>query len=137
MLNKIILMGRLTRDPELRHTGSGTAVASFTLAADRDYKGPHGEVETDFIDIVAWRSTAEFVCKYFSKGRMAIVEGRLQLRDWTDRDGGKRRSAEILAGNVYFGDSKKVSESDTSATPAATGGEFREEPEVEEGELPF
>ena len=93
MLNRIILMGRLTRDPELRRTGSGTAVTSFSLAVDRDFKSQSGEKETDFIDIVAWRSTAEFVSKYFTKGRMAVVEGRLQLRDWTDKDGGKRRGA--------------------------------------------
>lgn len=109
MLNKIILMGRLTRDPELRHTGSGTPVASFSLAVDRDFKSQGGEKETDFIDIVAWRNTAEFVSKYFTKGRMAVVEGRLQIRDWTDKDGGKRRTAEVIAENVYFGDSKKES----------------------------
>ena len=107
MLNKIILMGRLTRDPELRRTQSGTAVTSFALAVDRDFKGQGGEKETDFIDIVAWRNTAEFVSKYFTKGRMAVVEGRLQIRDWTDRDGGKRRSAEVIAENVYFADSKR------------------------------
>ena len=91
MLNHIILMGRLTRDPELRHTGSGTAVASFTLAVDRDYKSQDGDRETDFVDIVAWRSSAEFVSKYFTKGRMAVVSGRLQIRNWTDNDGNKRR----------------------------------------------
>ena len=107
MLNRIILMGRLTRDPELRRTGSGTAVTSFSLAVDRDFKSQSGEKETDFIDIVAWRNTAEFVSKYFTKGRMAVVEGRLQIRDWTDKDGGKRRSAEVVADNVYFGDSKR------------------------------
>ena len=107
MLNKIILMGRLTRDPELRRTGSGTAVTSFALAVDRDFKGQGGEKETDFIDIVAWRSTAEFVSKYFTKGRMAVVEGRLQMRDWTDKDGNKRVAAEVVADNVYFGDSKR------------------------------
>ena len=134
MLNKIFLMGRLTRDPELRHTGSGTAVASFSLAVDRDFKSQSGERETDFIDVVAWRSTAEFVSKYFSKGRMAVVEGRLQVRDWTDKDGAKRRSAEVVADNIYFGDSKRtVSDSDTSAP----SGEFTEVPEEEEGELPF
>ncbi len=95
MLNKIFIMGRLTRDPELRRTGSGTAVTSFSLAVDRDFKSQSGEKETDFIDVVAWRQTAEFVSKYFTKGRMAVVEGRLQIRDWTDRDGGKRRSAEV------------------------------------------
>ena len=107
MLNKIFLMGRLTRDPELRHTQSGTAVASFSLAVDRDFKNQNGEKETDFIDIVAWRNTAEFVSRYFTKGRMAVVEGRLQIRPWQDRDGNKRRSAEVIADNVYFGDSKK------------------------------
>ncbi|MDE6454615.1 MAG: single-stranded DNA-binding protein [Dysosmobacter sp.] len=107
MLNKIIIMGRLTRDPELRRTQSGTAVTSFSIACDRDFKSQSGEKETDFIDVVAWRNTAEFVSKYFSKGRMAVVEGRLQIRDWTDREGGKRRSAEVVADNVYFGDSKR------------------------------
>ncbi len=107
MLNKIIIMGRLTRDPELRRTQSGTAVTSFSVACDRDFKSQSGEKETDFIDVVAWRNTAEFVSKYFSKGRMAVVEGRLQIRDWTDREGGKRRSAEVVADNVYFGDSKR------------------------------
>ena len=107
MLNKIVLMGRLTRDPELRRTQSGTPVASFALAVDRDFKSQNGEKETDFIDVVVWRNTAEFVSKYFSKGRMAIVEGRLQIRDWTDKEGGKRRSAEVVADNVYFGDSKR------------------------------
>ena len=107
MLNRIILMGRLTRDTELRHTQSGTAVASFTLAVDRDFKNKQsGEKETDFVDIVAWRGTGEFVSKHFAKGRAAVVEGRLQMRDWTDKDGNKRRSAEVIADNVYFGDSK-------------------------------
>ena len=107
MLNRIIVMGRMTRDPELRRTNSGTAVASFTVAVDRDFKSQSGEKETDFIDVVAWRNTAEFVSKYFSKGRMAVVEGRLQLRDWTDKEGNKRRTAEIVADSVYFGDSKR------------------------------
>ena len=111
MLNRIILMGRLTRDPELRHTQSGVSVASFTLAVDRDFKDRStGEKATDFIDIVAWRQTGEFVSKYLTKGRLAVVEGRLQLRDWTDRDGNKRRSAEVVADNVYFGDSRRDSE---------------------------
>ncbi len=108
MLNKIFLMGRLTRDPELRHTQSGTPVASFTLAVDHDFKDKTtGERATDFIDIVAWRQTGEFVSRYFSKGRMAVVEGRLQMRDWTDKEGNKRRSAEVVADQVYFGDSKR------------------------------
>ena len=106
MLNKIFIMGRLTRDPELRRTQSGTAVTSFSLAVDRDYKSQSGEKETDFIDVVAWRSTAEFVSKYFTKGRMAVVEGRLQIRDWKDKEGNNRRSAEVVADNVYFGDSR-------------------------------
>ena len=122
MLNKIILMGRLTRDPELRRTGSGTAVTSFSLAVDRDFKSQSGEKETDFIDVVAWRSTAEFVSKYFTKGRMAVVEGRLQIRDWTDKDGGKRRSAEVVADNVYFGDSKRDAEGAGSFSSGYTGG---------------
>ena len=133
MLNKIFLMGRLTRDPELRRTGNGTAVTSLTLAVDRDYKSQSGEKETDFLDVVAWRSTAEFVSKYFTTGRMAMVVGRLQIRDWTDNDGGTRRSAQVVADNVYFGDNKRtVSDSDT---PAA--GEISEISEEEEGALPF
>ena len=111
MLNHITIMGRLTRDPELRRTGSGIAVASFTLAVDRDFgKNENGERETDFIDCVAWRQTGEFVSKYFTKGRMAVVSGRLQIRGWTDKDGNKRRSAEVVADNVYFGDSKRDGE---------------------------
>lgn len=131
MLNKIILMGRLTRDPELRHTGNGTKVAAFSLAVERDYKDQDGEKETDFVDIVAWRGTAEFVCKFFTKGRMAVVVGRLQIRDWTDRDGNHRRSAEVIAENVYFGDSKR-----TGSSPQASG-DMEEVPEEEQGELPF
>ncbi|MBE6927592.1 MAG: single-stranded DNA-binding protein [Ruminococcaceae bacterium] len=107
MLNHIVLMGRLTRDPELRRTSSGIAVATFSLAVDRDFANTTGERETDFIDIVAWRNTAEFVSKYFAKGRMAVVSGRLQIRNWNDKDGNKRRSAEVIADNVYFGDSKR------------------------------
>ena len=108
MLNKIIIMGRLVRDPELRSTQSSTAVTNFTLAVDRDFADKQsGEKATDFIDCVAWRKTAEFVSKFFSKGRMAVVEGRLQIREWKDKDGNNRRAAEIVAENVYFGDSKK------------------------------
>ena len=111
MLNHITIMGRLTRDPELRRTGSGTAVASFTLAVDRDFAPRDGgERETDFIDCVAWRQTGEFVSKYFTKGRMAVVSGRLQIRSWTDKDGNKRRTAEVVADNVYFGDSRRDNE---------------------------
>ena len=154
MLNRIILMGRLTRDPELRRTGSGTAVTSFSLAVDRDFKSQSGEKETDFIDIVAWRSTAEFVSKYFTKGRMAVVEGRLQIRDWTDKDGNKRRSAEVVADNVYFGDSKRDAESAVpysggysapsgGRSPAPSGfgapdmGDQFAELSDDDGELPF
>ena len=129
MLNKIILMGRLTRDPELRHTQSGTAVASFTLAVDRDIKNKDtGEKATDFIDVVAWRGTGEFVSKYFTKGRMAVVEGRLQIREWTDKEGGKRLTAEVVADNVYFGDSKQQG----SGSPAggSYGGYMQSIPET-------
>ena len=108
MLNHIVVMGRLTRDPELRYTQSQVPVASFTVAVDRDFSGRDGgEKQTDFIDIVVWRQTAEFVSKYFTKGSMAVVSGRLQIRDWTDREGNKRRSAEVVADNVYFGDSNR------------------------------
>ena len=143
MLNKIVIMGRLTRDPELRRTQSGTAVTSFSVACDRDYTAQDGEKETDFIDVVAWRTTAEFVCKYFTKGRMAVVDGRLQIRNWTDKEGGKRRSAEVVADNVYFGDSRPR-EDQESAAPS--GGDFGDTPEgfdpfaevsEEDGELPF
>ncbi len=112
MLNHINLMGRLTRDPELRYTQSGTAVASFSIAVDRDFNSRDGgERQTDFIDIVAWRHTGEFVSKYFTKGSMCVVSGRLQIRDWQDKDGNKRRTAEVVAENVYFGESKKSAES--------------------------
>ena len=123
MLNHIVLMGRLTRDPELRRTGSGVAVASFSLAVDRDFGGRDGgEKETDFIDIVAWRSTAEFVSKYFTKGRMAVVSGRLQIRNWTDKEGNKRRSAEVVADNVYFGDSRRDAQEGGFGGPQSFGG---------------
>ena len=134
MLNKIIVMGRLTRDPELRRTNSGIAVASFTVAVDRDFKPQSGEKETDFIDIVAWRNTAEFVSKYLSKGRMAVVEGRLQLRDWTDKEGNKRRTAEIVADSVYFGDSKRDGGDNSGYAPASSGSFAEVE---DDGDLPF
>ena len=158
MLNRIILMGRLTRNPELRRTQSGTAVASFTLAIERDFKDQNsGEKATDFIDIVAWRQTGEFVSRYLTKGRMAVVEGRLQMRDWTDKDGNKRRSAEVVADSVYFGDSKRDVDTDTHsaqspsygngyAAPAATaynaytapvGPDHFSELSDDDGELPF
>lgn len=142
-MNFIVIMGRLTRDPELRKTHSGTSVTSFTLAVDRDYTADGGERETDFIDCVAWRHTAEFVSKYFPKGKMAVVRGRLQIRDWTDKDNNKRRSAEIVADSVYFGESKKDGDG---------GGPFRNEQhepqytepssdfaelDLDDGDLPF
>ena len=108
MLNHIVIMGRLTRDPELRRTGTGVAVASFSIAVDRDFGGRDGgEKKTDFIDCVAWRQTGEFISKYFTKGRMIVVEGRLEMRDWTDKEGNKRRNAEVIVANAYFGDSKR------------------------------
>ena len=142
-LNKIILMGRLARNPELKRTQSGTAVTSFSLAVDRDFKSQNGEKETDWIDCVAWKGTAETVCKYFSKGRMMIVVGRLQIRDWTDKDGNKRRSAEVQVETVYFGDSKhdgsgQSQNTGTTYAPPPPGGnnDFAEIGE-EDGELPF
>ena len=151
MLNKIFIMGRLTRDPELRRTQSGTPVTSFSLAVDRDFKSQSGEKETDFIDVVAWRSTAEFVAKYFTKGRMAIVEGRLQIRPWTDKDGNNRRSAEVVADNIYFGDSKRDSAGDMGgysapaytapaggySAPVGGGSSGFAEIDEEDGDLPF
>lgn len=133
MLNHITIMGRLTRDPELRITGSGIPCANFSLAVERDIANPTtGQREVDFIDCVAWRKIGEFVKNYFQKGSMAVVSGRLQLRDWTDKNGGKRRSAEILVDNVYFGASKK----ETAAPAVPTGPEFAEILEPDE-QLPF
>lgn len=124
MLNHIVLMGRLTRDPELRRTGSGIPVATFSLAVDRDFgKTENGDRETDFIDIVAWRGTAEFVSKYFFKGRMAVVSGRLQIRNWTDKEGNRRRSAEVVADNVYFGDSKRDNQDSSYGGQSYGGGQ--------------
>ena len=151
MLNQIVLMGRLTRDPELRRTASGIAVASFAIAVERDYTSQGAEKETDFIDIVAWRNTAEFVSKYFAKGRMAVVSGRLQIRSWTDKDGNKRRSAEVVADSVYFGDSKKESNGSGSSyggnsynTPGHNSTTYEVTPQNDfaeidddDGELPF
>ena len=130
MLNKIFLMGRLTRDPELRRTQTGTAVAFFGLAVDRDFKDKEtGERATDFIDVVAWRQTGEFVSRHFTKGRMAIVEGRLQMREWNDKDGNKRRTAEVVADQVYFGDSKREERNHKTygygyGAPQSSGNEF-------------
>ena len=151
MLNKVIIMGRLVKDPELRRTQSGTAVTSFRIAVDRELKSQDGRKQADFFVVVAWGGTAEFVSKYFTKGRMAIVEGRLQTRDWTDREGGKRVATEIVADNIYFGDSKRDGAGDYGSAPApsysapAAGGygspagghsDFAEIGE-EDGELPF
>lgn len=121
MLNHITIMGRLTRDPELRRTGNGIAVASFTLAVDRDFSSKGNEKETDFIDCVAWRQTGEFVSKYFTKGRMAVVSGSLQIRKWTDKDGKERRNAEVIADSVYFADSKNAAENGNKDATAAAG----------------
>ena len=145
MLNHIDIMGRLTRDPELRRTASGISCVSFTVAVDRDYSGKDGgEKETDFIDCVAWRSTADFVSKYFTKGRMAVVSGRLQIRGWTDKDGNKRRTAEVVADNVYFGDSKKEESSGNSggnyggyAQPASAPASDFAMIEDDDAQLPF
>lgn len=117
MLNHIVVMGRLTRDPELRKTASGVSVTSFTVAVDRDFSQQDGKKETDFLDVVAWRNTAEFAAKYFTKGRMAIVSGRLQIRNWEDKEGNKRRTAEILAENIYFSDSKKEDDGGSASAP--------------------
>lgn len=136
MLNKVVLMGRLTKDPELRRTGSGTAVTSFSLACDRDFKSKSGDKDTDFIEVVAWKNTAEFVSKYFSKGRMAVVEGRLQIRDWTDKAGNKRITAEIVADNVYFADSKRDSDSAYNVREYEKNPDFAEIIE-DDGEIPF
>lgn len=140
MLNKIFLQGRLVVDPELRHTQQGTAVASFRIAVDRDFKSKDpGASNTDFINIVAWRNTAEFVSRYFTKGRMAVVEGRLQMRDYTDKGGNKRTVAEVVANNVYFGDSKRDSESGSNASydGETDGPPDFDELEDDDEELPF
>ena len=147
MLNKIFLQGRLVADPELRQTPSGVPVASFRIAVDRDFKNKEtGEKEADFINVVAWRNTAEFVSRFFTKGRMAIVEGRLQIRGYTDRDGNKRTAAEVVADNIYFGDSRRDSEGGFSPAPAAPvsapnygtpSGDQVAELSEDDGELPF
>ena len=148
MLNHIVLMGRLTRDPELRYTQSGTPVASFRLAVDRDFGNREtGEKQTDFIDVVAWRQTGEFVSKFFAKGNMAVVSGRLQVRDWQDREGNKRTTAEVVAENIYFGDSKKSRDGGDvsgfrSSAPSEFDGARTKAPAFQEideadGELPF
>ena len=136
MLNHITIMGRLTRDPELRRTNSGVAVASFTVAVDRDFSDKQsGEKKTDFLDCVAWRQTGEFVSKYFTKGRMIVVDGRLEMRDWTDKEGNKHRSAEINVANAYFGDSKrdKTDGGYASHAPASDFALLHDD----DGQLPF
>ena len=150
MLNRIVIMGRLARDPELRRTQSGIAVTSFRIACDRDFKSQNGEKGTDWIDVVAWRQTAEFVSKYFTKGRLAIVEGRLQSRDWTDKGGNKRTAIEVVADNVYFGDSKRdgADRGDSYGAPSYSapsggysapigGASAFAEIDEEDGDLPF
>lgn len=134
MLNKIIIMGRLTRDPEMRRTQGGTAVTSFTMAVDRDFKSQSGEKETDFIDVVVWGKTAEFAANYFTKGRMAIAEGRLQVRNWQDKDGNKRKTTEVVADRMYFGDSKQETKPESKKQPAPAD-DFAEI--EDDGDLPF
>lgn len=140
-MNQVVLMGRLTRDPELRRTQSGTAVTSFTLAVDRGFKDSDGERKTDFIDCVAWKGTGEFISKYFTKGQMMAVSGSLQIRDWTDKDGNKRRFAEVLVNRAYFtGNSKNdytdnPTASHNDLTPVS-GSEFAEMTQ-DDGDLPF
>ena len=137
MLNHITIMGRLVRDPELRRTGSGIAVASFRVAVDRDYAPKDGgEKKADFIDCVAWRQTGEFISKYFTKGRMIVVDGRLEMRDWTDKEGNKRRTYEVVADNVYFGDSKKDGGNSTAANPTGYN-QFSDMNDDYEDDLPY
>ena len=132
MLNHIVIMGRLARDPELRHTQSGTPVATFRMAVDRDFKDKNtGERATDWIDVVAWRGTGEFVSRYLAKGRLAVVEGRLQMREWTDKEGNRRTTAEVVADNVYFADSRRDGDgggnyggSSYGGTPGYGGGSY-------------
>ena len=134
MLNRIIIMGRLTKDPELRRTQNGTAVTSFTLAVERDFKNKEtGETVCDFIDCVAWKGSAEFASNYFSKGQMAIVDGRLQMREWADKDGNKRRSFDIVVQSMYFGGSKKENQPIPSAEDLSNRFEELESADV----LPF
>lgn len=137
MLNRICIMGRITRDLELRRTQDGTAVTSFTVAVDDDFKSKAtGEKKTYFFDVVAWRQSAEVVCQYLGKGRMVVVEGKLTVRDWTDKDGNKRRNAEIIADNIYFGDSKRNDATEPHFTVESAAGDFAEVSE-DDGELPL
>lgn len=134
MLNKVFMQGRLVADPELRHTPNGVAVASFRIAVDRDFKDKSGERQADFVNVVAWRATGEFVSKFFSKGRMAIVEGKLQSRNYEDKDGNKRYTLEVVADNVYFGDSKRDQEPEKE--PEFQPPQFTEYQD-DDGDLPF
>ena len=137
MLNHIVLMGRLTKDPELRRTTSGVPVSTFRIAVDRDFSGNGGEKQADFVDIVAWRNTAEFVSKHFSKGRMAVVSGRLQMREWTDKEGHRRINAEVVADNVYFGDSKKSEGGGDYEPPQDVPQDNFQDVSDDDGDLPF
>ena len=147
MLNHIDIMGRLVRDPELRYTQSNTPVTSFTIAVDRDFKSESGEKQTDFIDCVAWRSTAEHINRYFTKGRMIVVSGRLQVREWVDKNENKRRNAEVVVDNVYFGEGRRDAESHTAPSSAPDKFDFGPgrsadtpspfEDLEDDGELPF
>lgn len=122
MLNRVTISGRITSAPEFRRTPQNKAVVSFSLAVERDTKGPNGEKQTDFIDVVAWERTAEFVSQYVTKGRMLIVDGKLQTRTWEDRNGQKRKSVEIKADSIYFGDSKPQEERPAATRPAIDDG---------------
>ncbi len=148
MLNRIIIMGRLTRDPDVRSTANGSTASNFTLAVDRDFADKtSGQRQTDFIDCVAWRGTGDFVSKYFHKGSMAVVSGRLQIRDWTDKDGNKRRSAEVIADSIYFGESKRNDSGSSGGNNSAPAGNNNAVPAApvsggftdidEDGDLPF
>lgn len=139
MLNHIVIMGRLVRDPELRYLQNGTAVTSITLAVERDY-GTKEDKQTDFIDVVAWRHTAEFIANYFTKGRMAVVSGRLQIRPWEDKEGNKRKATEVVASSVYFGDSKKEGQSQSSSAPSSPHDDWAQlgrEIDADDDEIPF
>lgn len=145
MLNRVNLMGRLTRDPELRRTAGGTPVATFSLAVEQDFKDKStGERSADFIDIVAWRQTGEFVSRYLSKGRMCVVDGRLQARTWKDKNGNSRKTVEVVADHVYFADSRRDSDASGAGAPAyapyappQTGADDFAEMDDDDGELPF
>lgn len=142
MLNAVLIMGRLTRDPELKQTNSGVSVVSFSIAVERDFKDKQsGKKTTDFIDCVAWRGTADFVSKYFTKGRMAVVDGKIQVRDWMDKEGNKRKAVEVVADNVYFGDSKNSGTTNSEHQPAYPASVPNEpaftDLSEDDGELPF